>query len=206
VLSTTARNGLLDTLDAVTWLSLHYAYSTTGLEELGGGSPAYSRIATSFTPAVEGIKTMVELVTFDVHAGATVAWIGLWTAATGGTFWGMVPNGGEAAGFQRQFVTDDASSNQLKAPASVMGAGEPLVVWVGADGLLPFTSDGMLQEGTIYYAGSVSPDAFTLSTISGGTVLDLTATGTGYFQRIAPTYFPVQGTFRLNALTFMVDG
>jgi hypothetical protein len=206
VLSTTARNAALDALDAITWLSLHSAYSTTGENELAGGSPAYSRLATSFTPAVEGIKSIVETVTFDVPGGATVAWIGLWTAVTGGTFWGMVPNGGALVDQPRMFVTDDTGSDQILAPPHPLGVNESIVFWVSDDGLLPFTPSGMLQEGAIYYATGVSSEAFVISTISGGATLDLTTIGRGYYQRITPEFFVAQGTFRLNALSFMADG
>jgi hypothetical protein len=66
-------------------LSLHSADpGTTGAAELGGGSPAYARKPPPWSAPTSGVIT--SQVVFDVPAGATVAWVGAWSAASGGNF------------------------------------------------------------------------------------------------------------------------
>jgi len=68
------------------WISLHTADpGTTGTSEATGGSPAYARKQTTWTAgSSDGVVTGSQ-VTFDVPA-ATYAYVGLWSASTGGTF------------------------------------------------------------------------------------------------------------------------
>lgn len=69
----------------VQFLSLHSADpGSTGASELSGGSPAYARKAPGWGAPNAGVITGTS--TFDVPAGATVAWVGAWSAASGGTF------------------------------------------------------------------------------------------------------------------------
>jgi hypothetical protein len=57
---------------------------TTGASEVTGGSPAYARQALTWTAGTTGTATSSG--TFDIPAGVTVAWVGLWSALTAGTF------------------------------------------------------------------------------------------------------------------------
>jgi hypothetical protein len=67
------------------FLSLHSADpGTTGTSELTGGSPAYARIAATWAAPANGVVTATAL--FNVPSGATVAFVGVWSALTGGTF------------------------------------------------------------------------------------------------------------------------
>ena len=71
---------------AGTWISLHTASpSTTGANEATGGSPAYARKQTTWTPGASDGVTTGSQVTFDVPAG-TYTHVGIWSAATAGTF------------------------------------------------------------------------------------------------------------------------
>ena len=93
------RNLLADTEAArIAYLSLHTASpGTTGANEATGGSPAYARLAITFTdagaqgvlgavkqPATVGVAWSEEVV-FDAPAGTYTHW-GTWTAATSGTY------------------------------------------------------------------------------------------------------------------------
>jgi hypothetical protein len=72
-----------------TYESLHTADpGTTGASEATGGSPAYARKAVSCT-ATAGVVSAPQ-VAFDAPAG-TYTHFGLWSAATGGTFYGGDP-------------------------------------------------------------------------------------------------------------------
>lgn len=68
------------------YASLHTADpGTTGTSEATGGSPAYARKLLAWTPgASDGVNSAAQ-VTFDVPAG-TYAYLGIWSAVSGGTF------------------------------------------------------------------------------------------------------------------------
>lgn len=68
------------------YASLHTADpGTSGASEVTGGSPAYARKALTWTAgSVDGVVTATAV--FDVPSGVTVAYAGLTTAVTAGTF------------------------------------------------------------------------------------------------------------------------
>lgn len=70
-----------------THASLHTADpGTTGTSEVTGGSPAYARVAITWTAgSSDGIYTTNTL-TFNLPASTAVTHIGLWSASTGGSF------------------------------------------------------------------------------------------------------------------------
>ena len=74
---------------AQTYASLHTADpSTTGANEVTGGSPAYARKAVNFNAASAGSMGSSNAPVFDVPAGTTVAYVGYWDASTSGNFIG----------------------------------------------------------------------------------------------------------------------
>lgn len=68
---------------AYPYAGLHSGVPTTG-NEVTGGSPAYARLAHGIGAAASGVATGGALV-FDVPTGASIAYLGYWTALTGGT-------------------------------------------------------------------------------------------------------------------------
>jgi hypothetical protein len=89
-LSTNGRNVAVDGLaTAAKYVSLHTSNpGDTGIGEVAGGSPAYARKSVTWGAAVAGVRSMASAVTFDVPGGSNVAYFGIWSAATGGTFYG----------------------------------------------------------------------------------------------------------------------
>lgn len=84
--TTSAKNTMLGSI-APTHVSLHSADpGQTGTSELTGG--AYARVAGTFNAAAAGARALNEDVTLNVPASTTVAFVGYWTAITGGTFLG----------------------------------------------------------------------------------------------------------------------
>lgn len=86
-----AKNIGLDAIAAVIgFISLHDGDpSTTGANELSGGTPAYARKAATWDAAASGSVAIGDAVgPFDVPAGTSVQYVGFWSAATGGTFYG----------------------------------------------------------------------------------------------------------------------
>jgi hypothetical protein len=89
-LTNAAKNVMLDALAGVVgYVSLHTADpSTTGANEVTGGSPAYARKAVTWNSAATGNLDNNANPVFDVPAGVTVTHFGLWSAVTAGTFYG----------------------------------------------------------------------------------------------------------------------
>jgi len=70
------------------YISLHTGDpGTTGTSEATGGSPAYARKQTSWSNGAADGSVSGSQVTFDVPSG-TYTHIGIWTAASSGTFIG----------------------------------------------------------------------------------------------------------------------
>lgn len=92
--STAAKNQMLNAI-SIAYASLHTADpGDNGANEVVGGSPAYARKAFTVGTASNGTRTASTQPTLDVPTGTTVAHVGYWTAASGGTFLGSydVPN------------------------------------------------------------------------------------------------------------------
>lgn len=91
--SALVNNGKHVALDAVAavavFASLHTATpDASGSNEVSGGSPAYARKAVTWAASAGGAKAHSNAPVFDVPAGTTVAFAGLWSAGTAGTFYG----------------------------------------------------------------------------------------------------------------------
>jgi hypothetical protein len=84
------KNVALDALGvAADFASLHTATpNASGSNEVSGGSPAYARKALTWAAASGGSMATSNTPVFDVPAGTTVAFVGLWSAGSGGTFYG----------------------------------------------------------------------------------------------------------------------
>jgi hypothetical protein len=91
-LLTTPVNAAVDAATALlVYGSIHSADpSTSGVNELTGGSPAYARKALVWSAASGkvGAVTGGNLPVFDIPAGSTAAYMGFWSAVSGGTFRG----------------------------------------------------------------------------------------------------------------------
>lgn len=200
-----AKGLMLDALDesqtngAKFW-SLHSAFSTTGANELTGGSYARQAAvwaAASGTPRTK-VSTGSPAASFPVPA-STVAWVGRWDAVTAGNFLGMGPAGG---GARRQMNVSDAAdvtANTIDSPAHGFVADNRVVFWNGAGAALPTG----LAEGTIYWviATGLTTDVFSVSATQGGSAIDITANGDGEVQLITPEVFAGAGTYQLTSDT-----
>jgi hypothetical protein len=203
--SNTAKNLMLDALDegiatGAKFGSLHTAYSSTGTNEVTGGSPAYARKGATWAAAASGAKATSASMVFDVPAGTTVRWVGFWDAVTVGNFLGMTPNGG---GTPQDFVANaaDVTSNTLDCVAHGYSNGDQVVVWAVPGDPLPTG----LAEGTVYFVVGATTDTVQLSTTSGGSAIDITAIGAGLLQKIVPEVFGAQGTHTVTTATMTLD-
>jgi hypothetical protein len=181
-----------------THLSLHSAYNSTGTNELTGGSPAYARKAATWNAASGRTKALSAGVTFDVASGSTVAFIGMWDAATSGNFLGMTPNGG---GTPETFVVPDAANDVLEAPGHGFSNGDRVTVWAVPGFALPTG----ITEGSLYFVTNATTDDLTLSLTSGGATINLTAIGAGNLQKVVVETFGAQGTHNVSAASLGID-
>lgn len=105
-----AKNAMLDHLASLAvFVSLHSGDpSTTGANEISGGSPAYARKAITWNSASSGNLDSSNAPVFDVPSGTTVAWVGFWSASSGGTFYGSSDVTDEVFGAQGTYTLSDA--------------------------------------------------------------------------------------------------
>ena len=110
-LNDTGKNAMLDHLASLcAYGSLHSADpGATGANELAGGSPAYARKALSWAAASGGSVALSASAQFDVEGGDTVAYVGLWSAVSGGTFYGSDPVTNEVFGGQGTYTVTSGS-------------------------------------------------------------------------------------------------
>jgi|tagenome__1003787_1003787.scaffolds.fasta_scaffold20048179_2 hypothetical protein len=108
----TEKNSIATKYGADTqFFSLHSADpGSTGANELTGGSPSYARKASGWSAPNAGVITGTA--TFDVPPGATVAWVGVWSAATGGNFLDKAQVSSQSFSSQGQYqVNASATAN-----------------------------------------------------------------------------------------------
>lgn len=178
--------------------SLHSAYSTSGANELAGGSPSYARKAATWAASSGRSKATSASMVFDVAAGSSVAWVGIWDAVSAGNFLGMTPNGG---GTPQAFVVPDIANDTLECVAHGFTNGQTVVVWAVPGDPVPTG----LAEGTIYYVISATTDDLQLSATLGGAAINITAIGAGLLQRIVVETFGAQGTHTVTTATMSLD-
>lgn len=87
-LNNTAKNYMLTQLTGVAiYMSLHTADpGESGTSEVSGGS--YARKSVTWGTPSGGSVSASNQPVFDVPASTTVSYVGLWSAASGGTFYG----------------------------------------------------------------------------------------------------------------------
>jgi hypothetical protein len=185
-LTTNAKNTMLDALTPDT-MSLHSGFpGLTGANELTGGSPAYARKACTFGAATGGVRSTTATVTFDVGAGSTVRWVGLWV---GSTYVGWGANGGTAKEFLAQPATD-----LILSTAHGYSDGQTIVFYNG-------TVPAPLVEGTVYFVRDAATDSFKLAATAGGAVIDLTTAGSTdcVMSSIQQDAYASQGTHSITS-------
>jgi len=108
-LNDNAKNLMLDALGvAADYASLHSADpGTNGANEIAGGSPAYARKSITWAAASGGSMSSSNDPVFDVEGGDTVSYVGLFSADTGGTFYGSANVTDEVFGAQGTYTLTD---------------------------------------------------------------------------------------------------
>ena len=198
--ATSADQGLTTIAADYGYASLHSAYSATGTNELTGGSPAYARQAITWGAAAGNAVSSTSIAgAFNVPAGSTVAWVGIWSASSGGTFGGMGPNGATTANAYL-FSCPTASPGVFTAPGSAYSNGQTVVIFPGVGSGIP----GGFTAGTVYYVVSAAGATFELSATSGGAAINASSAGSGIVQIINVESFVAQGTATLSTETLSI--
>ena len=91
-LSTAGKNVALNQIGATYGFAAAYTDDpgATGiLNEVSGGAPAYARKAITWAAAAAGsVALAATFPVFDIPAGTTLSYIGVWTLAVGGIYGG----------------------------------------------------------------------------------------------------------------------
>lgn len=111
--SVAAKNLMLNALGAVAgFASLHdNDPGDNGANEISGGSPAYARKAHTWNSAASGSMDDSNAPVFDVPAGKTVKYVGMWSAATSGTFYGAAAVTNEVFAAQGTYTLTDMDAD-----------------------------------------------------------------------------------------------
>lgn len=189
----TARvNSLLDTEYAANdKLSLHTAFSTSGANEVTGGS--YARQTITWSAASARSKASSGNIDVPVPTGTTVGWIGVWDSA-GTTFKGMVANGGAEKQFQL-----DLTNNRIYCENHGLANDNRVVV----------TGDTVptgLTAGTHYWVVGVTagdPDYFQIASTQGGAAIDITGqhSADARISKIVLEAYAADGTHRVTSFS-----
>jgi len=200
-LTDAGRNASLDGLAAVaTFASLHTGDpSTTGANESTGGGPAYARKSITWAASATGTKANSAACLFDVPA-STIAYIGLWSAVTAGTFYGYFP--ATASGAVPHAATIDAATDVFTSFAHGFSNTQEVLVYDVQTAGLP----SGFTEGTRYFIVSATTDTFQLSATSGGAAITVTTSAEVVVQRVLAEVFSAQGQYNLAIGALILDG
>ena len=110
MLNATAKNLMLEEFaGAAVFVSMHNDDpGITGLNEITGGTPAYARKAITWNAAAGGALDSSNQPAFDIPAGETVKYVGYWSLAIGGVFYGYDGLTNEAYTGQGTYTLTDA--------------------------------------------------------------------------------------------------
>lgn len=168
--------------------------------EISGGSPAYARKATSFAAGASGQVASNAAVVFDIPAGSSVAYFGLWNTA-GTVFYGYWPNQGDTAA-ALQVCNLDAATDVFTSSSHGFTDGMRVCVSDINNAGLPtgFT------EGDIYFVVSATTNTFQLSATSGGAAITVTTSAKVGVQKLVLETFAAQGTLTVASGALTLDG
>lgn len=158
--TTSSKDAMLGAL-TITQASAHTAFpGSTGANEVTGGS--YARVAATFAASSGGTRLLSAAVNFNIPAGTTVRWLGLWN---GGAFVGYAVN----AGVPREFFAD-ATTDVITSPSHGYVDTNKIVFYGD-------TVPAGTTEGTVYFVRDATTDTFKVAATAGGAAIDLTGVG-----------------------------
>lgn len=191
MLTTLGKNAMLNGATIYT-VSLHTAYSAIGASEVTGGSPAYARKNVTFAAASAGSRAMSSTPEFDIPAGTTVSFVGIWGGGSPEDLYVVVALGGS----EKEFWVETLGSPEgvIGCPSHGYSNGNRVVFYGG-------TPPTGLTEGTLYYVVNASTDFFCVSATEGGAGIPITGYGDQECKvsKVVPETFGSQGTLTLSS-------
>jgi hypothetical protein len=149
---------------APVWMSLHSANpGSSGSNEVTTGSGSFARQEVAFTGS-SGTDTNVAEVTFTI-SGATVTWIGYWTAETSGTFLG-----GFALVGAGTVLTGISASATLTSPGHGLAVNDTVRLFELIGDVASSVPAGFSAD-TVYYVVAESMNTLELSASMGGSAI-----------------------------------
>jgi hypothetical protein len=169
---------------------------TTGVNELTGGSPAYSRQTVTWAAVGSGQISTNATLTWNVPASTTVYHVGLWNS-TGPVFYGYFPVGGYAA----VDASAVGSTGVFTSPSHGYSNTQQVLVYNIQNGTVPVG----LTEGTVYFVTGATTNTFTLALTSGGATITGGVDGVAAVQRVLPEVFAGQGQYQILSGSLTLD-
>lgn len=160
--------------------------------EVAGGS--YARQAVTWAAAGSGKSLNSGSIAIPIPAGTTVQSLGLFDASSAGNLLAVIGYGSSGQTNQGLF-TVDASTDLLLSKAHGLTTDDRVFSsTVNAESI----PTGIVV-GTLYFvlASGLTTDAFKISTTSGGSALDVTASGEGAFWKTVPNTFASAGNLTI---------
>lgn len=172
-------------------VSLHTAFSTSGANEVTGGS--YARQSITWNAAASAALDSSNAPSFSVPSGNTIRFVGFYdTVPSPDVFQGMIPNQQAGDEAPRRFVVD-TTAETIEDPDNAFVDDEN-VVFVGGAPPAP------LVEGTVYWIITRTAANYQVSATQGGGAINLTDQGDQDVRawQIREETFASDGTFNLN--------
>jgi len=172
-------------------VSLHTAFSTSGANEVTGGS--YARQSITWNAAASGALDSSNAPSFSVPGTNTIRFVGFYdTVPSPDVFQGMIPNQ-QAGDIAPQRFIVDVTNDAIQAPAHGF-VNDDNVTFIGG------TPPAPLVEGTVYWVVASAADEFDVSATQGGGAINLTTQGDQdvRFWQIREETFASDGTYNLN--------
>lgn len=200
-LNANGRNACLSggLTDVVTHVSVHDDVpSSSGSNEVAGGS--YARVAVSWNSPVSGQVSNDGALSHSMPAGSSAVALGLWSAATSGTFYGWLPVGSALFGVG---TVDSAgvSSDAIQSAGHGLSDGDRVLLFNTFAEALP----AGLSEDILYWVVSASTDTFEVSATDGGSSVDVTGQGELVWMSCIPEVFGSAGTLVTDDGALVVD-
>lgn len=200
-LNDSANNDALGGLSSTLYVGVNTQVpDSSGSGEVTGGT--YTRVALSLAAASGSTRASSATLAHNIPAGTTAATYTLWTSLTGGAYkgWAPVAASGALKG-SGTVITADISADTVTSPAHGLAVDNRVIVVPQWAGSLP----AGLSATTIYYVKAVTTDGFTLSTTSGGTVVDITGKGSLFWFQCSPEVFTNAGTLSVASGSLVFD-
>lgn len=183
-----AKKTMLNAISPNT-MRLHTGYpGVTGVNELSGGTPAYTAKTCAYGLSVAGeARTLTASVVFDVPA-STILWASCWQGA-------QLQYIAPTSGAPFEFVCDTAA-NTIKAPAHGLSDAQRVLFY--------FNPPGGLTAGALYYVITATTDDFKVSPTLAGAEVNITSQADAgcLCSRIIPRVYAAQDTHTVASFPF----